>query len=391
VRRYDRADEEKLRLLRLVREWTRAGLLDAMQGQQLEQDLRVDLRRTGAMLRAGLALFTGLFVAASVGLTILWFNISDDVEMAGICALVGGACFVAADRLAVRFRFYRHGVEEALAVASCVLLAIGAAIFTSETFETSRQSLPVIAALAVGAAAASFIYRWFGFLYAAIGAVACVALIPFQLSVGQPVERLLSATVLLCAFAVAHAMRGSAADAETDDAESLQAAAFGGLSVVVNLYLTHVVFGTIGPEAAVGWFRWTTYGLIWTLAPVGLWIGIRSRNRWLLDVAIAAALGTLVSNKPYLGLAQRPWDPILFGALLIVVGVGLRRWLSNGPEGERAGFTANQILASERDLIHIAQIASAGVDIRSTPASHESERSGFEGGRSGGGGGGAGF
>ena len=49
---------------------------------------------------------------------------------------------------------------------------------------------------------------------------------------------------------------------------------------------------------------------------MGLFIAIRDRHRWLLDVNIVLALVTMMSNKAYLGAAQKPWDPILFGVLL---------------------------------------------------------------------------
>ena len=66
---YSPDDERRIRSQALVREWTKSGLLDPAQGAALEAELRVDVRRTNVFLRAGLALFTVLIVAASVGLT----------------------------------------------------------------------------------------------------------------------------------------------------------------------------------------------------------------------------------------------------------------------------------------------------------------------------------
>ena len=41
MRRYSRAEEERIRALRMVPEWTRSGLLDPTQGERLESELRL--------------------------------------------------------------------------------------------------------------------------------------------------------------------------------------------------------------------------------------------------------------------------------------------------------------------------------------------------------------
>lgn len=73
------------------------------------------------------------------------------------------------------------------------------------------------------------------------------------------------------------------------------------------------------------------------------------------------ALVTLATNKPYLGLPRRPWDPILFGILLMGSGVILRWWLSKGTRSLRYGFTATRLFASEGRLISIMATASSAL------------------------------
>ena len=125
MRRYSQDEEERIRAQTLVREWTRSGLLDPSQGARLEAELRVDVRRTNKFLRAGLALFTVLIVGASVAVRPHGDWILTEATplpcVSGVAALV---CIGLAEVLVGRFRFYRFGVEEALAVAAVVLLGI---------------------------------------------------------------------------------------------------------------------------------------------------------------------------------------------------------------------------------------------------------------------------
>ena len=66
MRRYSEGDEERIRALRMVREWTQSRLLEPEQSARLEAELQVELRRTNPFLRAVLALFTALILSASI-------------------------------------------------------------------------------------------------------------------------------------------------------------------------------------------------------------------------------------------------------------------------------------------------------------------------------------
>ena len=82
---------------------------------------------------------------------------------------------------------------------------------------------------------------------------------------------------------------------------------------------------------------------------VGLLLAIRGKDRPLLTVSLVLAFATLATNKSYLGLRRESWDPILFGALLVVTATAARRWVAHGVVGQRAGFTAEKILERDRD------------------------------------------
>jgi hypothetical protein len=104
-------------------------------------------------------------------------------------------------------------------------------------------------------------------------------------------------------------------------------------------------------------------------------------------------LATLATNKPYLGWQQHTWDPMLLGVTLVAAAIGVRRWLSRGPDGLRGGFTPQPLVASvdRRALDVLATVAVAAQPSgplmpNETPAVEPGR-----GGRSGGGGGGADF
>ena len=119
-------------------------------------------------------------------------------------------------------------------------------------------------------------------------------------------------------------------------------------------------------------------------------MGIRDRDRDLIDVSLVLMLVTLITNKPYLGWARNTWDPIVFGTLLIGVAIAARRWLERGPNRQRRGFTARRILDRDRTARSMLSMASATLPPQ-TAAHAEPAPPEFGGGRSGGAGGGGAY
>jgi hypothetical protein len=105
----------------------------------------------------------------------------------------------------------------------------------------------------------------------------------------------------------------------------------------------------------------------------------------MLDANIVMAIVTLMTNKPYLNGVQKPWDPILFGVLMIAIALVLKRWLASGADGSRSGFITERLLASERERLGLAGSAAAFAPGAPAPHSHPSPSPEVGGGgRSGG-------
>lgn len=382
MRRYAAEDEERVRLQGLVQAWTDEGLLDAKQGATLGAALRVELRRTNPFLRAGLALFTAVIVAAFVLLVIESLSLNDRSSIAVVAALSGVACIAAAEFLVASYRCYRFGVEEMFAVAAVVLFAIGGV----ETIDAPRAAmgwLPDVVGLLIGTAGALGLYLRFGFVYAALGSMVCVAAIPFQFDLPPVLQRFAAAVICGSVFIVARSGRRRLRDDfPGDEYGVLQAAALAAVYVVSNVQLSP------GSYRVEGLPYWCTYGLTWLLPIVGVRLGIRDRDRELMDVGLVLAVITLVTSKPYLGWARNTWDPIVFGMALIGVAVAVRRWIERGSGGDRYGVT----LDPGRDALPVLTIASAlgpPVPGSGPPTPHgDPPAPAFGGGRSGGAGGG---
>jgi hypothetical protein len=119
-------------------------------------------------------------------------------------------------------------------------------------------------------------------------------------------------------------------------------------------------------------------------------LGIREKDRPLLIVSVATAILTLVTNKPYLGWERHTWDPMLLGVALMAIALGLRRWLSSGPNAARHGFTATRIVVGTDPLLSVLSAAPLPMKAH-TQAPAPPAPSGFDGGRSGGAGSGGSF
>ena len=382
--RYTLDDEERLRAIANIRDWARAGILRSDQAERLEAGLQTGLRRTNPFLRAVLAVFTALVVAAAVALVFVSFHITRAAPTAVAFAAGALVCIAIAEYLIGAFRLYRHGVEEALVAAAVVLVSMS----IDQAAQAATLPRPWTLMLVGAALAAAGAYWRYGFVYAAIAAMACAATVPFPLDLPPFLDRSLAAAVCAATVAVARIARSPEDEVRQDDCAVLQAAAFAGMYLFLNLRL----FDAIGPAAArhVTWFYWTTYVLTWLISAVGLLLAIREKDRPLLTVGLVLAIATLATNKPYLGLSRESWDPILFGVLLVAVATAVRRWLARGPGAQRGGFTAEKIFERDRDWLRtIATASVAWPHDMSAARPPEAPPAQFDGGRSGGGGGGA--
>lgn len=379
---YPAEDERRIRTQALVREWTKSGLLDAAQGAALDAELRVNVRRTNIFLRGGLALFTTLIVTAFVALIVIINHLDQPIPSAVVAGVSAVVCAGLAHFLVVRERFYRFGVEEALAILAVALMACSACFFTYAQDVSRIGDTAIVAGLITGAVGGLIVYWRFGYVYAAIGAIACIGYAPYELLITASMKHGLSAVLLAAAFVGArlqHARYGD--EYPGDDYGWMQAAAWAGLYFTLNL---HIPFAFALYDVGAP-FYWFTYAMIWALPLAGLALAIRGRDRGLLDVCLVMLLVTFLTNKPYLGWPRHEWDPILLGVFLMAAAIIVRRWLASGVNGQRAGFTPARILSSQKGAVTILGTASAGFH-PNAPSYPESGSGGFDGGKSGGGG-----
>ena len=375
MKRYSSQDEEATRTLAEVRDWEQSGFLSNDQSGQLAAHLRTDLKRTNFFFRAILFVFTAMLVSATLWLITFVFDI-DDKTASGLLSIGGAiACFAIADLLVGRYRLYRFGIEEALAMASVVLLSGGTAVFAPNEFGDQ-----VLVGLSVGAISSLLVYFRFGYVYSAMASMLCVALIPFTIDKSFEIERLYAAAILMIVFAFIRKQRLlHSDDFPGDDYALLQAASWAGVYASLNLQFWN-------RYSAHDSFYWFTYAMIWLLPIAGLWIALAKKDRPLLWVNVAMALLTLATNKPYLGLMQKPWDPALFGLFLMAVAIGVKRWLANSPNAQRHGFTPVRLLAGDRKIMTAIGTASSLLqpDIPASGTAPAAPQPQFGGGRSGG-------
>lgn len=389
MRRYAVGDEVRLALARKLRDWSKAGLLAPDDEQTLGTDLVTDLRHTGLMLRFGLAAFTMIAGAASVGFVVLTTDLDSEVAVAIAAAVLGGVALAAATGLVHRFRLYRHGVEEALAMGAVALFGVSAGLLGTEVFGTGSGGPAWLLAMTAVALGAGEAYRRFGFQYAAVMALCAVALLPVAFdAIDVELKRIVAGVVCAAAFVLASRIRRRADDdVRRSDAEVVRAAAVAGLYVSLNAFVLTEPFG----RNVDAWFRWSSWGITWLLPFAIGRAAIVERDPLLLRVAMATALGSLLTNKSYLGWQRQSWDPMLLGVLLVGMALGLRRWLATGAGAERNGFTARQLVDSEGATVQLGGLASVAVQPGPTREASEPTDPTFSGGRSGGAGGGSTF
>jgi len=371
---YPRDDERAIRIQGMVSDWAASGLIDAEQRGRMMADLEVDYRRTNRFLRITLFLFGYLIINAFAGLFAATLDLREGFGVVLIIAAVGA--FVLAQWVIAHYRLYRFGIEESIAFSAVSFAGLGCAIFLRGGFSSVRGFIAL-------AGAAFIVFARFGYLYAGVAAVLFAGCIPlnFGYAYSDTLRRLLSIVILFLIFGLARERRKDHEwEFPGDLYGAIEATAWAALYVVTNLKASQWLLVTMDDVAQ---FYWATYAGIWILPAVGLFLAIRDRHRWMLDANIVMAIVTLMTNKPYLNGVQKPWDPIVFGVLMIVIALGLKRWLASGADGSRSGFIARRLLASERERLGIASSATALAPGAPQPHSHEPPPS-FGGGRSGG-------
>ncbi len=389
---YHLDDERAIRTGRLVEDWTKSGLLTPSQREIVMPQLAVDLRRTNLFLRITLFLFGALILQSALGLIAVFFGgFADATGMGVLCLVAGAGCFWLASVLVSRYSLYRFGVEEAVALSAAGLVAAGAALLVA-----NEGNWPVVIGLAIAAAMLATVYFRFGYVYAALLAMAATAALPFQFPStafgagdSESIQRGIAIGVLAAIAIWARRARAPHGDEYPGDALTvIEAAAWLGIYLLVNLVASAGITRLDRTSA----FHWITYAGIWLLPAAGLTLALRGRERPLLLVSLAMALATLLSNKEYLGAPRYEWDPIVFGLFLMAVAIGVRRWLAAGESDMRHGYTASRVVQSDRSRLgHLAIVSAAQAEVPVAHAAPAPDPPIGGGGRSGGAGAGGSF
>ena len=387
MRAYRRADEEALLARGLLKDWAGEGFLTEAQQQQLEQETVCELRRTSVFLRCVLFFFSLVMVWAAFGLltAVLFSPLS--WEATGFFYLVFTvATYVAAEVVVSKARLYRYGVEEALLCSALVFFLVwGAALLTKENYLFSVKNEDGGSILFVAGALLSLrIWHRFGLAYFFLAGVVLVSILPFYWALEALAVRVTLAALfgagLLAVGAIRPRHRYTYLNQQYSIAEAIL---WVGIYLTVNL----AVWRLWGSNPGVTEF-WMSWGLTWCLPPLVLRRGIRMKDRFVIWVGVVTAIFTLASNRLYFGWPQHTWDPMLLGALLIGVALGLRRWLSAGQGEIRYGFTARRLSGKDAAWIQNA-VTVVGLTSPHAAAPNGQAASGevkFGGGDSGGGG-----
>ena len=350
MRIYEEQAEEDLRARTLVREWTKDGLLTGEQGDSLEAGIGAEadsnLRTVPVFLRVVLFCFTLFGVAAACLLFFLGSRPSGD-SIGQFLVVMGVLCYAGAEVTALQARFYRHGIEEALAVAGVGLLCGGLGELGQ------RYAGPYelwVVALVVGTVLSVWVWQRFGLWYALVGAMVLAGPLPGY-ATGNAVWRH-GLLVLLFGLGIAvlrMVRQGREPGCVSDHYAVGEALLWVGVYVCCNLKILDLdrLAHWVGRAESSGDFPlrvyWLTWGLIWLLPAAMLTLAVREKDRDLLRAGLVVGLATLVSNKAYLGLARHTWDPMVLGVVLVGTVVWLRRWLAGGADGVRWGFTAARL------------------------------------------------
>lgn len=340
---YSRDDERKIRVQRLIRDWQKSALITDAQRDRMLADVQVNFRRTNLFMRAVLFVFSYLIVNAAAGLMIAVFN--PNARATSFLALASAlVCFAAAQFIVTTYRLYRFGIEEAAAVASASFLAFAGASIVHNRFETEYAFI----AATIGAVA---VFRRFSFVYAGVAAIIFATCVIFDLEQSDTFRRLFSLILLLTIFFFSRERRQDHDwDFPGDTYAIFEAVAWAGMYLIANLKIS----SWVSLPDDLKQVYWVSYALVWILPTAGLAFAIVDRHRWMLDVNVVLAIVTLATNKAYLGLPQKPWDPMVFGVMLIAVSLGTRRWLAKGLNGSRSGFVPHRLLDSEKAALAIA-------------------------------------
>jgi hypothetical protein len=384
-RTVDRAAE----LVAAARVWRAAGLVDEPTLAAITAEDSPAGPRLGPTWRI---LVFGCVVAGVLAFTAIAFfsfKLRDAATVGGALLILGLALAFATDIVVDRCSFRPTGAEAATSLLAAGYLC--AAVFVL----LDDLKLPGAAALRLtyswcAAVFALAAWRWGFRIYGGIAAV-FVLLLAAQF----PAARLVwIAAALLAAWAARTLRTRDLPPAHRDGVELARVVALAAIYVAVNYFsvkegLVEEIGRVVGtPHHRADDVSLLLAGIGSALYPLALVVrGLRSRDRVLTDLGIAAAALSLTTLLSYAHV-EPLWAVLaVAGAALAGTSLFLERWLHSGADGERCGYTAAP-LDDERHrerLLPVAAVITIGPEARAGP----DERPDFSGRGGSFGGGGA--
>jgi hypothetical protein len=312
----------------------------------------------------------------------------------GVLLLFFAAVSYAAAEFAASQGFYRHGIEEALAVCSVAFLCAGMFAFLLNGAGSPKTDGTDFLIPTIGAIASLWIWHRFGLSYAFLAAMIFIPWLTVCWTSSHMAQHLIVAAFYSAGLIAVAILRFPHRFTYLDERYSIaEAFLWLGIYLACNLQLSSIdlLRQSLGGPASTAEFPnafyWTTWVLTWCIPPAVLYRGLRWKDRFVIAAGGVAAVLTLVTNKPYLGWQRHTWDPMLLGALLIAIALFLNRWLSARPDGIRYGFTAKRLSGKDKRWMNAASVAlGLSAQHATTPPPQADPGVHFGGGDSGGGG-----
>lgn len=394
---YSSRQEENIYIRKQARTWQRSGLITNEQFAGMDNLTGINLRQTNIFFRLIFFIFTWLCIGAVFGLFLWVTKIRSEMAISFTLIIAGGVMYMLAEYTVNQYYFYRHGIEEALALSSMVLFCMGIYTGTVKLLDGRPADFDTFLCF-LYALTALWIYLRFGFLYAALMSIMAICIIPFQVSLTPAGERLCLLIILcliLCFVIIAD--KPDDEDFKKEKNTTLQGCLLIAIYLTVNLQINSLpalMIPAVGllqthPKSFPPYLYWTSYLLTFIIPVGGIYWGIQSRKRLILLASLVMACVTLATNKSYLGWTRYAWDPAILGAMLVILSIVMNKWLGSGENKTRYGFTAEDILKPESHGISLTEVAAAftpavtGLDLQQ-PAAEKGKY--FDGGASGGGG-----
>lgn len=125
---YSSRQEENIFIRKQARTWKRSGLITDDQLRAITDETDPEIRQTNIFFRLIFFIFTSLCTPALVGLFSIIAGGITGMAYSFTLIITGGIFYFLAERAVRKYRYYRYGMEEALALSSMILLCIGLSI-----------------------------------------------------------------------------------------------------------------------------------------------------------------------------------------------------------------------------------------------------------------------